>query len=54
MNTEAAKFAAAIVNTDEGGILEMVLGATMDTGYASALDVAVSSTEGPTQVQHLL
>lgn len=51
---DAAKFAAAIVNTDEGGILEMVLVATMDTGYATALDVAVSSTEGPTQVQHLL
>lgn len=39
------------MNTDEGRMPEMVLGGTMDTGYAS---VPVSSAKGPTQVQHPL
>lgn len=39
------------MNTDEARMLEMVLGGTMDTGYAS---VPVSSAKGPTQVLHLL
>lgn len=38
------------MNTDEARMLEMVLGGTMDTGYAS---VPASSAKGPTQVQHL-
>lgn len=40
-----------MVNTDEASMLEMVLGGTMDTGYAS---VPLSSAKGPAQVQHLL
>lgn len=38
------------MNTDEARMLEMVLGGTMDTGYASA---PVSSVKGPTQAKHL-